>query len=235
MNSGSQPALGQRLRTLWLAKAVSTMLGIGVFLIVYFVLLRHPVFPVTTMPLTAIDRWIAFEPQALPLYLSLWFYLSIAPALLKDDRELLSYGLATLAMSVAGFVIFLFWPTAVPKAAVDWSLHPSVSFLKAIDLAANACPSMHVAFALFTALWLQRLLGEMRLPLPLHAISWLWCTGIVYSTLATRQHVALDVLGGAVLALVVAALHMKLLDRHVALWPRRAHADVAARRKALLR
>jgi len=31
----------------------------------------------------------------------------------------------------------------------------------------------------------------------------LWALGIVYSTLATRQHVLLDVLGGTLLAAVV--------------------------------
>ncbi|MDH5538122.1 MAG: phosphatase PAP2 family protein [Rhizobacter sp.] len=209
-------ALGRRLRTLWLAKAVATMLGIGAFLLVYFWLLHNPLYPVTMMPLTALDRWIGFEPQALSLYLSLWFYVSIAPALLRNRHELQSYGLAALAMSLVGFAIFLMWPTAVPKTPIDWSLHPSVSFLKSIDLSANACPSMHVAFAVFTALWLQRMLCEMRAPWPLRAFSGLWCLGIVYSTLATRQHVALDVLGGVVLALVVAVLHMQWLDRRVA-------------------
>jgi membrane-associated phospholipid phosphatase len=214
---------------------MATVLGIGAFLVVYFWLLRNPLFPVTMMPLTALDQWVGFEPQALPLYLSLWFYVSIAPALLQDRRELLSYGLATLAMSVVGFAIFLFWPTSVPVSVVDWSLHPSISFLKSIDLAANACPSMHVAFAVFTALWLQRMLGEMRAPWPLHALSAAWCLGIVYSTMATRQHVAFDVLGGVVLAWVAAALHMQLLNRRAALMLKQALPEIAVRHKMPVR
>ena len=64
---------------------MATVLGIGAFLVAYFWLLRNPLFPVTMMPLTALDRWVGFEPQALPLYLSLWFYVSIAPALLQES------------------------------------------------------------------------------------------------------------------------------------------------------
>jgi membrane-associated phospholipid phosphatase len=39
----------------------------------------------------------------------------------------------------------------------------------------------------------------------------LWCLAIIYSTLATKQHVALDAAAGAVLGLVVAVPHLYLL------------------------
>ena len=40
-------------------------------------------------------------------------------------------------------------------------------------------------------------------PAWVQALNMLWALGIVYSTLATRQHVLLDVLGGTLLAAVV--------------------------------
>jgi membrane-associated phospholipid phosphatase len=36
------------------------------------------------------------------------------------------------------------------------------------------------------------------------ALNWIWCLGILYSTVATRQHVFLDVLAGAALGAVIA-------------------------------
>ncbi len=201
--------------TWWPAKMIGTALGMTVFFVAYFWVLNHPVAPVTTMPLTAVDRLIGFWPGALPLYLSLWFYVSLAPALLTDRRELVSYGLAWVALSGIGLGIFLFWPTIVPRPDVDWSLHPSIAFLKSVDLSGNACPSLHVAFAVFSAVWFERLLRQMGAGRLVRAGSWLWCLGILYSTIATRQHVALDVLAGTGLGAIVATLHLRYLRASV--------------------
>lgn len=205
--------LGPRLRTRWVAKCLGTTLGMTVFFVVYFQLLYHPIFPITTMPLTAVHRWIAFAPDALVLYVSLWFYVSLAPALLTGRRELISYLLAATVLSVIGLGIFLFWPTAVPVTAQDWPPQPFFGMLKKVDASGNACPSLHVAFAVFTACWFHRLLGEMRAGKFARVLNWLWCLGILYSTIATRQHVVLDVLAGAGLGAVVAAVHLRLQPR----------------------
>ena len=201
----------RRLRTHTLAKMLATVLGIGLFFIAYFWVLRHPFSPPTLMPLTALDRLIGLQPGFLPLYFSLWLYVSIAPALLASGRELASYGVGTLAISVVGLGLFMAWPTATPPFAQAGPVPPSMQFLRDVDLAANACPSMHVAFAVFTALWLARLLREMRTGFALQAFSAVWCVGILYSTLATRQHVLLDVLAGAALGATVAGLNLRAL------------------------
>ena len=59
------------------------------------------------MPFTVVDRLISFRSEALPLYLSLWFYVSLVPALMFDRRELLSYTLAAAGIIVIGLGIFL--------------------------------------------------------------------------------------------------------------------------------
>jgi membrane-associated phospholipid phosphatase len=197
---------GSRLHTLWPVKMIGTIVGMTAFFVVYFRLLNHPHYPMTIVPRTAIDRLIAFRPEALPLYLSLWIYVPLAPAVLKNRREVICYPVAAFVLSAIGFGVFLFWPTAVPASEIDWSQHPSFSFLKAVDASGNAFPSMHVAFAVFTAIWLARSLREMGAGGPIRALNYLWCLGIAYSTLATRQHVALDVLAGAVLGAIVGVL-----------------------------
>jgi membrane-associated phospholipid phosphatase len=198
-----------RLVRYWPLKATCTPLGIAIFFAAYFWIMHHPMFPVTVMPLTAVDRMIPFDPRSLPVYFSLWAYVSIAPALLRTRRELWVFALATAVLSVIGLCFFIFLPTAVPPAHIDWTLYPSIEFLKDTDLALNACPSMHVAFSVFTMMWIGRVLNEMRAPAVFRWLNGLWCAAILYSTIATRQHVALDVLAGAVLGAVVAALHLR--------------------------
>ena len=200
-----------RVATHWRIKMVSNTLGMGAFFVAYFWVLHHPLFPVTVMPLTGLDRAIAFTPAAMPLYVSLWLYVSLPLGLLTSRRELASYGLATLALSLIGLATFLLVPTSVPVFDIDWSQHPSVAFLKAVDVGNNACPSLHVAFAVFSAVWLERLLREMNAGAPLRLLNGLWCVGILYSTLATRQHVVIDVAAGIALGGLVAALHLRAL------------------------
>jgi PAP2 superfamily len=206
-------AVGRRVRLHWVAKMLATTLGIPAFFVAYFWVLRHPYFPVTVMPFTALDRWIEFRPGALPLYVSLWVYVSITPALLKSRRELGAIGLGTLLMSTIGFTIFMLWPTAVPAFAIDMKLGPGMAVLRGVDVTANACPSLHVAFAVFNAIWLQRLLRETEAPFAVRAFNVLWCLAIVYSTLATRQHVVLDVLAGIVLGAAIALPNVRVLGR----------------------
>jgi len=192
---------------------LGTALGMTAFFTVYFWVLNHPQFPVTIMPLTVVDRWVGFQPAMLPLYLSLWFYVSLAPALVVNRRELISFGVAWIGLSVVGLGIFLRWPTAVPPSTIDWLQHPSIAWLKSADATGNACPSLHVAFAVFSAVWFERLLRQMKAGRLVRGLNWLWCAGILYSTIATRQHVSLDVIAGAGLGLAVAAVHLRWLRR----------------------
>jgi hypothetical protein len=178
---------------------LSTAGGIAVFFYAYFWAMRHPLGAVTVMPMTWLDELVGFQPLSFPLYVFLWFYISLGTALARDLRELAAFGMASLAMSIVGLAIFMLVPTRVPDFAIDWSLYPSMQFLKRVDVAGNAFPSLHAAFCVFTAVVLDAqlaALGAGRWP---RAGNLLLCGGILYSTIATRQHVALDAAAGAVL------------------------------------
>jgi membrane-associated phospholipid phosphatase len=190
-------------------KAIGTMLFIGVFFGAYFYLLKSPAYPTTVMPFTLLDSMIGFKPLAMPLYISLWVYVSLPPVLLATRSELYGYGLAMAGTCLAGLIIFYFWPTAVPVADIDWALYPGVDFLKNMDASGNACPSLHVATAIFSGVWLHHLLRRFEAPKWVLLINWLWCIGIIYSTLATRQHVAVDVAGGLVLGGLASYLSLR--------------------------
>jgi len=190
-------------------KSIGTMLFISLFFAAYFYLLTYPVYPVTVMPITTLDELIPFQPVTLPLYLSLWLYVSLPPALLATRRELYEYSLAMTLTSFIGLTIFYFWPTSVPMPTLDWAQSPEINFLKGIDAAGNACPSFHVATAIFSGSWLHYLLRRFRAPFSVHIINWTWCFGIIYSTLAIRQHVVVDVIAGLALGGLMAYLSLQ--------------------------
>lgn len=202
-----------RITTRWLTKMVSNVLAILLFLGAYFWVLNYPRIEAFEMPLTALDRWIAFRPGAIVLYASLWLYVSLPLALLTRKHEMLAFGVAAICLALLGLTMFMIWPTTTPAFQIDWSQHPSSAFLKDLDGNGNACPSLHVAFSIFSAVWLQRLLRQMRANQWIQIANWIWCAAILYSTIATRQHVVLNVIAGAVLGYVVVAANLSWLDR----------------------
>ena len=197
--------------TLGYLKSTGTMLFVGLFVGAYFYVLKEPAYPTTVMPVTLPDRLIGIQPLALPMYLSLWVYVSLPAALLETRRELYGYAMAMAGACLAGLIIFYFWPTAVPAANIDWAAYPEMDFLKGVDASGNACPSLHAATAVFSGIWLHYLLRRCGAPLSILIFNWMWCIGIVYSAMATRQHVAVDVLGGLVLG--VSASYLSLRHR----------------------
>ena len=194
------PKLGSRLLAHWPIKLFGITGFITIFFVIYFALLRFPVFPITVMPVTWLDRAVPFHPLALTVYFSLWLYVSLPPSLAYNRQQLMAQSLTATVMGLVGFGIFFFWPTAAPPAAaMDPADAQALAWLKQVDAAGNACPSLHVAFAVHAAIWLDRVLREMRVHLTLNVINIVWCVAIAYSTLATKQHVLVDVIAGALL------------------------------------
>ncbi|HSI08075.1 MAG: polysaccharide deacetylase family protein [Rariglobus sp.] len=210
MNATPPTILQRILRDIPL-KAFGTTFGMTAFFVAYFALLRSPLFPVTFMPTTWLDSVIGFQPWSLVPYCSLWFFIAFLPALLVERRELWSFAGGSAALSLIGLGIFLLWPTAAPAPDIDWSRYPSFQFLKSADASGNACPSLHTAFAVFTALWFARILPGLGAGRLLQAVNLVWAFLIVYSTLATKQHVALDALWGCVLGAWIASLNFILV------------------------
>ena len=199
--AGWQQALGRRVATLWPFKLVGNTLATVAFFVLYFQVMQHRLPHAFVLPLTPLDRWLELRVAALPLYASLWLYLALPPAFAKDLRELTAFALGAAAMSTIALVVFWFWPTAVPIFAIDGVQHPALHFLKTTDAAGNAFPSLHVSFSVYACAVLMRQLRAVAAPPWVHACNVAWAVGIVYSTLAVRQHVAIDVAGGLLLGL----------------------------------
>jgi len=189
---------------LWWLKASGITAFIWVFFIAYFFLLRYPHAQVTTMPLSWLDTAIPMQWWAWIPYLSLWFYTGLPPAITPGLRPLIYYGVAVAAVCGLGLLCFYLWPTAIPP--FERPPGASLALLEGVDMAGNACPSLHVAIAVYSAIWLHAQLRGVEAGRGWHRLNWGWCLLIVYSTMATKQHVLLDVLGGVLLGAIGAWL-----------------------------
>ena len=62
----------------------------------------------------------------------------------------------------------------------------------------NAFPSLHAGYLVYTIALARRLFGRQLHP-GVWAILWVWAMLILFATLATKQHYALDLLAGGVI------------------------------------
>lgn len=201
--------IADRVVYLWPLKAFGTMTFMVLFFWGYFTVLHNPLTPPLVMPVTWLDTWIGFSPSAFPAYVSLWVYVSLAPALMGNLRALRGFGLWMGGLCVFCLAIFWLFPTSIPPFPIDLNAYPEFAIIKGLDASSNAFPSLHVATAVFSAFWLNRLFGQINAPRTLQWLSALQCSVIIWSTIATRQHVVLDAIGGVVVGTVFAALSFR--------------------------
>ncbi len=142
------------------------------------------------------DQAVPFVSWTVWVYLSQFVFLFLA-IWLFDDAETRSrtFYAMVLATAIAGGV-FLVWPTEIVRRAVDAEGLTGLVWqaLYLIDPQTNCFPSLHVALASLAAARLATGGDGWRWLGPL------WAALISLSTLTTKQHYAIDVLGGLVLA-----------------------------------
>lgn len=200
---------GRRFATLWYLKALGTTTFMAVFFWCYFSVLSDPSEPAFEMPLTWLDQVIPFTPAAYGIYISLWVYVSLPPAFLGNYKVLLKFGIWVAALCAFGLLVFWIFPNKTPIFDIDWHLYPGLALIKSMDGSGNACPSMHVATAVFSAFWIDAILVATSAPRAVRWISVLHCIAIIWSTIAIRQHVVIDAVLGALLGVVFALLSLK--------------------------
>jgi len=177
---------------------LGSVLSIG-FWTTYLLLQRHPLFPARVVKALPIDQWVPFIPGSVYLYESLWLLLPIAPWLMKSNRELGRYTRGLVSISLAGFAIFFFFPTACPRPAPVPDVNLLYRLLIRVDGELHAFPSLHCALAVFHGACCHAVFRAASWPKWLRWVIWIWVAGIIVSTMLTKQHVMLDAAGGIVL------------------------------------
>ena len=183
-------------------KLALTLLLTGGFCVPYFALQRALVLPVRTLPFTAIDRAIDFNPHWVWVYQSVYVLLLLVPWLTTTREALRTYATGFIVLSMAGFLCFFFMPVRGPRpdSAIT---NPMFRFLTWYDRPLNCFPSLHVGLAVYTMLVAARLFDEVlprSLRDPAVVFGWTWTALVAYAALATKQHYAIDLPAGALLA-----------------------------------
>jgi hypothetical protein len=187
-----------RLASCWQQKLLLTV-GICLFFWgTYSFLSRHALFRLRTIPNTWLDVAIAFSPQPWGwIYLSQYLYAGTIPWLTATKSAIRRYVAGLTLMCGTSFLIFLFFPVRAPRPE---SFGPGAAFalIGQFDGALNAFPSLHAGFMIYTYALGWRLFGR-RLPGAVIFGFLTWGCLILYSTLATKQHYAWDLVAGALL------------------------------------
>jgi hypothetical protein len=179
-------------------KLGATMVVGVIFWSCYLFLSRNSLFAVHILPLTALDRWAGYRPTPWAgIYESVFLLTGIAPWLIVSREQLRRYLAGFALLSLASFAVFLVYPVAAPRpsGADTGSL---LLFITLIDGPLNAFPSLHAGCLVYNLALVHRLFGRRLHPL-VTAILWTWAGLILFATLATKQHYAVDLLAGGLL------------------------------------
>jgi membrane-associated phospholipid phosphatase len=195
-------ALPRLLVACWRWKLLLTVLLGCVFWAGYSVLGHHAFFPLRTVPLVWLDRVIPYQPEPWGwVYLSQFSFTGTLPWLLSTKEGLIRYSTGFGLILVISFTVFLFFPVMGPRpeaAESDFSMH----LIRGYDGVLNCFPSLHAAFLVYMGALAWRMFEPIT-PLWVILSCLAWGGAILYATLATKQHYALDLVAGALLGGVV--------------------------------
>jgi membrane-associated phospholipid phosphatase len=144
-------------------------------------------------PEIAFDRAMPLSPAWMLVYGSIWVFMLLPFLVVRQDelifRTLLSY-IAVVTISYGGFLLY---PTSAPRPdelPQDGFFAWTLAFNYRFDPPYNCFPSLHVAWASVTSL------TAFRVHRGVGIAAAIWTTLIGISTIYTKQHYAVDVVGG---------------------------------------
>jgi membrane-associated phospholipid phosphatase len=176
---------------LFLTVALNLFFWIG-----YGFLSRHAFFPTHMLPLTWMDRSVPFQPEPWSwIYMSEFVLTGTVPWFITRRETLWRYAAGVLVLSTISFAGFLFFPVASPRIGLEVP-NGMMTVITKLDGPLNAFPSLHAGFIVFT-LGMAWTIFRGRVSLVLIVSVAAWALAVMYATIATRQHYALDLLAGA--------------------------------------
>jgi membrane-associated phospholipid phosphatase len=153
------------------------------FCLIYLGAPRLALQPARPLLPSLVDRAIPFAPWTIAIYLSQFAILFLA---LWRARDATPAFVAIAVATLISAVIFILYPTTIIRPPTQ---NAAFRALWLFDVPTNCFPSLHVALAMIAAaLWPDRATRRIAI---------IWSIAIAISTLTTKQHYAIDVVGGA--------------------------------------
>ncbi len=148
-----------------------------------------------------LDQAIPFWPPSVAVYLGCYLfwianYILIAR---QGKKEVCQFFAGDFLSRAVCLVIFLIFPTTNTRPDVDptgfWN--QAMRLVYAVDAADNLFPSIHCLVSWFCYIGLR---GRKEVPVWYRGASFVMAVMVCISTLTTKQHVAVDAVGGILLA-----------------------------------
>ena len=160
------------------------------------------------LPSLPLDRALPLLPSWSLIYGALYLFLILLPIFTIRDQELIVRTVnAYLLIWITAYIFFfVLYPTEAPrpeKFAGEGFAVWGLSALYGADPPYNCFPSLHVAHSFVSAL------SVFRLHRNLGALSLVFAALVAVSTLFTKQHYVVDVIGGIVLAAIAYAIFLR--------------------------
>ncbi|MCF0247923.1 MAG: phosphatase PAP2 family protein [Synergistes sp.] len=148
-----------------------------------------------------LDRSIPFLPWTVVIYLMEYPFWIVNYCLAARSEKSDAYRLfcADFLTECVCFAFFVLLPTmnVRPEISGNGVCKLLMATLYRVDSADNLFPSLHCAGSGLAVVGIS---GEKSIPVWYRAFSWLMLGAICISTLTTKQHVVIDVLGGLLIA-----------------------------------
>jgi len=183
----------------------------ALYCVVYSALYLYPnYFPSAVpvrLPLLTIDTAIPLVPWSFIVYLSDYVLAAIALVTIRDVGRFNAFARHAFGTLIVCGFFFAFFPTTYPRPEYPETSNALVAvamwMVRSADTPNNCFPSMHVATTCMAAWSLRHHGARVTLAVTL------WAVLIMASTMTTKQHYFVDILGG--FAVVVAVIYFEHL------------------------
>lgn len=148
-----------------------------------------------------IDWTIIFYLSHYPLLLIVWY--------INIDENPIDFYIPFFLCSAITFIIFFFFPTSITRPNIYPVFWQQIySILYTLDKPVNCLPSLHVSLALLAGFSIRKhsLIKKIFI--------WIWVFFVCFSTLTTKQHVVVDLLGGIILAVFIFTFRKREKNNH---------------------
>lgn len=163
---------------------------------------------------SSLDFKLPFVPQFLIVYFGCYLFWAVNYILAaRQDREqVYRFFTADCISRCVCLVIFLVYPTTNtrPEIMEPGFWNQLAGWLYSIDAADNLFPSIHCLVSWFCFLGVK---DQKKIPVWYKTVSFVLAVLVFFSTLFTKQHVIVDVIGGVALAQICF-----WLGEHTGLW-----------------
>ncbi len=186
-----------------------------VFMSAYGVLYVIPNFfsdqPAGELPLLWIDKVVPLVPWTFLIYTSDYLVFLITILWLTEKEDFLSFTRMMFGVLGVCGLFFYSYPTIYPRPdyasfAPGGVIGAAMEFIAVADSPRNCFPSMHVGLTA-VATWSLRKKGPKIL-----GLFGLWSLAIFASTLTTKQHYFLDIIGGLAVMILIAFVEHRLIS-----------------------